>query len=168
MPGERAKVDLASIREFITNGGNLPKDLAQDFEIRSDSGIISGFPRDRIWIALERALSPAVPGRATGGASLIPGDSPLTSAAIVADLNDSGRSLETLRAQLDWKRRGRYARPPQLDPTGLTNGQLIWVALILIAAFYPFLPPAMQANIQGEAGLVAAVAAVLAVIKPSS
>jgi hypothetical protein len=47
----------------------------------------------------------------------------------------------------------------------LTAVQWLLAAVILIAAVYPFLPPQVQAEIQGEAALVAAIAAVLAIIK---
>jgi hypothetical protein len=52
--------------------------------------------------------------------------------------------------------------------SGLSPTQRIVLAVALISVVYPFLPPEVQTAIQGEAGLVAAVAAVLAVIKHSS
>ena len=55
---------------------------------------------------------------------------------------------------------------PGKIPLGqLTTTQLVLIALVLIAAVYPFLPPDVQADIQGESAIVAAAAAVLAVIK---
>jgi len=168
MSGTPDELDAAAVAELIAASWKYAAPFALD--LSDESGIHLG----EIAVALQAAFPLPPPSASPGGPSLTSGDLHLTAPVIVAALNESriDGGIPVLQPRTSYSpRRGRFRLKTgvkRFSPATMTNAQLIVVAVILIAAVYPFLPAEVQADIQGETGLVAAVAAVLAVIKRSS
>jgi hypothetical protein len=155
-----------SIKEYIASGAtqgaiSAAQQLSEAIGVGLDE-VLAALQRLGSW---EPAATLAGEGTLTAGGSVRLAKMAIAGTAFVSDGDVAAATEEfTVIRQADVEKVSSQASLGRLAARLSTN-QRILVAVILVAAVYPLLPPELQKHLLDEAGLAAALAAVLSLLK---